>query len=321
MNTRPLALSAALFCAAAAAAPLQGIHFQHKDWETACDNTGTCRIAGYQADTEHENPISVLLVRQAGEKRLDGRLQVQSDEAAAPPQITLLINGKPVGTLRQERGSNGDYILSPAQAAAVAAASKGHGKISVRHGQTVSVLSNAGAAAVWLKADEFQRFGQLKPQSAPVVRKAKTVSGSLKAAAAQEQNILSLLRARFDRDACPALHDADGKKELTLYRLDAKHVLAETLCWHAAYNLGYAYTVLDGAHKHIRQTVTTNGSFYQNGEIVSSHKDRGVGDCRSGETHVWDGRRFVKTADGSTGMCRGFAGGAWSLPLFRAEVK
>ena len=25
-----------------------GIHFNHGDWELACDNTGTCRAAGYQ---------------------------------------------------------------------------------------------------------------------------------------------------------------------------------------------------------------------------------------------------------------------------------
>lgn len=27
-------------------AAIQGLHFSHKDWEIACDNTGTCRAAG-----------------------------------------------------------------------------------------------------------------------------------------------------------------------------------------------------------------------------------------------------------------------------------
>ncbi|MDU7869659.1 MAG: hypothetical protein E7J78_21350, partial [Pantoea sp.] len=29
------------------AASPQGFSFAHKDWELACDNTGTCRAAGY----------------------------------------------------------------------------------------------------------------------------------------------------------------------------------------------------------------------------------------------------------------------------------
>jgi hypothetical protein len=30
-----------------------GVHFQHGDWEVACDNTLTCRIAGYCAAENH----------------------------------------------------------------------------------------------------------------------------------------------------------------------------------------------------------------------------------------------------------------------------
>ena len=47
---------------------LQGLYFQHQDWELACDNTGTCRAAGYQSDDDFEQPISMLLTRQAGAK-------------------------------------------------------------------------------------------------------------------------------------------------------------------------------------------------------------------------------------------------------------
>ena len=31
---------------------LQGLYFQHQDWELACDNTGICRAAGYQTDDD-----------------------------------------------------------------------------------------------------------------------------------------------------------------------------------------------------------------------------------------------------------------------------
>lgn len=47
-------------------AAIQGLHFSHKDWEIACDNTGTCRAAGYQSDQDIDQPVSVLLERAAG---------------------------------------------------------------------------------------------------------------------------------------------------------------------------------------------------------------------------------------------------------------
>lgn len=45
------------------AASPQGFSFAHKDWELACDNTGTCRAAGYGVTM---GEVSVLLTRNAG---------------------------------------------------------------------------------------------------------------------------------------------------------------------------------------------------------------------------------------------------------------
>ncbi len=39
-----------------------GVNFTHHDWELACDNTRTCRAAGYQSDDD-QLPVSVLLTR------------------------------------------------------------------------------------------------------------------------------------------------------------------------------------------------------------------------------------------------------------------
>ncbi|MFM5113577.1 DUF1176 domain-containing protein [Aeromonas hydrophila] len=44
---------------------IEGLSFQHKDWELACDNTRTCRAAGYSAES---GGLSVLLTREAGAK-------------------------------------------------------------------------------------------------------------------------------------------------------------------------------------------------------------------------------------------------------------
>lgn len=41
------------------------VSFAHHDWSLACDNTRTCRAAGYQSDDE-QLPVSVLHTRKAG---------------------------------------------------------------------------------------------------------------------------------------------------------------------------------------------------------------------------------------------------------------
>ena len=55
----------AVLPATALAAPPQGFYQNYQDWDIACDNTGTCRLAGYQAD-ETETPVSILFTRKAG---------------------------------------------------------------------------------------------------------------------------------------------------------------------------------------------------------------------------------------------------------------
>ena len=47
-------------------AAIQGLHFSHKDWEMACDNTGTCRASGYQSDHVIYKQVWVLLERAYG---------------------------------------------------------------------------------------------------------------------------------------------------------------------------------------------------------------------------------------------------------------
>lgn len=49
---------------ALATAPAKSLYFQHHDWVVACDNTLTCRAAGYAADDD--STLSVLLTRKGG---------------------------------------------------------------------------------------------------------------------------------------------------------------------------------------------------------------------------------------------------------------
>ncbi|WP_284143736.1 DUF1176 domain-containing protein [Psychrobacter sp. WY6] len=68
------AISAALFSTATMAS--NGVEFTNQDWQVVCDNTRTCRLAGYQAENNSEFPISVLLIRRAGANAgVDGKVK------------------------------------------------------------------------------------------------------------------------------------------------------------------------------------------------------------------------------------------------------
>ena len=52
---------------AAMATSIKGIGENYQDWDLVCDNTGTCRMAGYQEGDGSEHPVSILFTRAAGE--------------------------------------------------------------------------------------------------------------------------------------------------------------------------------------------------------------------------------------------------------------
>jgi hypothetical protein len=78
--------------------------FNHKDWEVVCDNTLTCRAAGYSKEEEASG--SVLLVRKAGANAplvVDVVLaEMESDETAPQPKLVLWIDDKEIGEVEPE---------------------------------------------------------------------------------------------------------------------------------------------------------------------------------------------------------------------------
>jgi hypothetical protein len=95
-------------------------------------------------------------------------------------------------------------------------------------------------------------------------------------------------------------------------------------CWLAAYNAGYGYWVVNDKPPWQPVLVTTDGTDFepQTSRIMAMQKGRGPADCFSMEQWVWDGARFVHTASGTTGLCRGVtAGGPWDLPTLVTDVR
>ena len=329
-----------------------GIHFNHGDWELACDNTGTCRAAGYQHDETPAHAISILLTRDAGAKaavsaRLalpvrDGtpapdtlNLQLQTDDGAAQTHGDIAL--KPDS---KDETRYGD--LNAAQTAALLAALKAKSaRITLSAGGQDWKLSPSGAAAVLLKMDDYQqRVGTpsalirpgkrdkavLPPQAAPVIRAAAvpaTAAQTLNPGDADYTALRQKLAAKAqDKAECSALDGNAITAAITLYPLNNKQQLAETPCWIAAYNTANLYAIISADRKTVQAVAgdPNDSHHYQNGVIEGGLLGRGLGDCANKTLHIWDGKTFILAYEGGSEQCKGFPGGAWKLPTRVSKI-
>lgn len=332
-----------------AADGLPGLSFSHHDWELACDNTHTCRAAGYHADDD-TNTISLLLTRKAGPREpVTGQLMIgqsENDEFLnkAPATLTLILqlNGKKLGSVSMQK-ENLIAELSAEQVSALLAALPHKSTVEWSTGNQRWRLSDRGAAAVLLKMDEFQgRLGTpgalvrkgarsedsvTPPRQAPVVNAvalAKPQPGDAQFAVNHGAALRKALHTTLkDDEVCPDFSaDKTHRLDLSVTRLTPTQFLVSTQCWLAAYNAGNGYWVVDTQGGFRAQRVTTSGTEDHNGKIIAGHKGRGLGDCWSIEEWTWDGKQFVYTRATTTGMCKGLRpGGGWDLPRLVTEVR
>jgi hypothetical protein len=325
----------------AASQAFPSVRFQHKDWEIACDNTRTCRAVGYQSEGDGLR-ASILLTRPAGSgQAVQARLRLVPDEdETLPPAVTMVVNGKALGTVRMN-GDTGIGELTPQQTLALLPAVLADGQIAWDAGGEAWTLSTQGAPAVLLKMDEFQ--GRLGTPGA-LVRKGDRPESSVLAAlpapvltpapvpvstaesnpipAQERPALLKELRGTIkdgDCDDFPSLQDAED--ELKVYPLGRAKLLVSVTCWVAPYNRANAYWLINDGRPYSPTLVSNDANAYAGGVLSTEQKGRGIGDCRSHEARIWDGKGFVLSASFDTGMCRGFGGGAWKLPTFVSTIK
>lgn len=321
------------------AASPQGFSFAHKDWELACDNTGTCRAAGYGATM---GEVSVLLTRNAGAaQHVIAVATFAQTERDIPPDaaVNLFIDDRDHGPL--DVADESHFRFDDTQTAALIQALEHNGKIELALNGERKTLSDAGSSAVFLKMDEFQRrLGTadallrqgdagddniLSAAPAPEIIAAPVVHDAATAPlpAKQRQKLLPQLVPLLNSH-CDDWQNADipaSERQLTAIPLDKNHTLIQALCWRAAYNDGYAMWVVDKGFMTPPQLVTTDASSYADGVLTFFNKGRGIADCISGEERVWDGKTFVQSLKYTTGDCREIApGGAWMLPTFVSQV-
>ena len=324
-------------------AEIQGQSFSHGDWELACDNTGTCRAAGYQADDSFENMVSVLFTRKAGVNEpvhAEFAMTVDDEKTTIPKQYTLKINGQSYGKVLNQMDSSTTLNLQQTQALLKSATQ--NSEIIFDAGKNSLVLSDRGMSAVLLKMDEFQkRIGTssalikkgskseqsvLKAEAMPVVVekaaiKAKTIEYTLQSP--QAQRIQSILKHSTKEDDCSILFGEESfeSSRLTVMPLSQDKSLVMMPCWSGAYNFGSGAWVMDQKLTKVVQMVSESISDGLDTQLYANHKGRGIGDCWSTEEWIWNGQKFIQTYEAANLQCKGFAGGAWSMPTKVSEVK
>ena len=327
---------------AAMATSIKGIG-NYQDWDLVCDNTGTCRMAGYQ--DESSDPVSILFTRAAGENAtVEGKLTIlpfgEADRDVQVGQdIEIWLNGKSLGKVKHISDDAPDK-LTEEQTKALLSGLKKESEIRLTYGKTTLKVSDKGAAAAMLKMDEFQqrlnmpsaliRQGQekhavLAPKVEPKidavsVNNRKTIE--LKRGEKQFNHVLALLRKAHDGCVDEDLESQD----ITIYPLTQNKVLAEALCARAAYQYTNYYAVLDDKLSKVEQVLADqyNEAGYDEKQgyafVRGIYKGRVIGDCWNSEDAVWNGKIFIRTSEWTTGSCKGFTGGAWQLPIFVSDI-
>ena len=332
-----------------AAPSLKGFEKTYQDWDLICDNTGTCNMAGYP-EYYSEHPVSILFTRSAGEKAPVTAQLALLREDVGNKTAEIILNGQSLGTV-PNISEDGNAKLSEKQTTELLTALKGNASIEVIFGEFKEKVSDKGAAAAMLKMDEFQqrlntpsaliRQGQekhavLAPQAAPkidVVSVEHRQITELKRGEKQFDAVLALLRKsngtnENSENYCDDLHEDNiSNKQITLYPLTKGKVLAETVCIGGSYHYTDYYAVLDEKLSKVEQVLANQYNYadYDKNthvlKIKGSFKIRDIGDCWSGQDAVWNGKIFIRTAEYTSGSCKGFPAGAWGgLPTFVTDL-
>ena len=341
--------------------PFEGWGFVKDDWQVVCDNTLTCRAAGYADESIFDTPASILLTVIPKKALPIAQIQFLSQTSDKTyHSVELWLNGKNQGMLQPDADGSA-YDLTTKQTQQLLSHSRQNTKIEIRAGDKNWSISDKGMSAVLLKLDEVQgRIGtplalvsknnpnRQTPKSAkpkPIIKKAfsysekdnKTLSASKQAyfqvninqwvniddeqlmGSDEVMGDCELINPKTDAYQRTQEYGAD-RLDWTFTPVDATHTLASHLCWQGAYNESSGYWLINHDKPSKPKLITTAGNDYSDGEIWATHKDRGLGDCWNHAIWVWNGQTFAKSEDSSSGMCRGFAGGAWDLPTYVSEV-
>lgn len=317
----------------------EAINFTHKDWDLTCDNTLTCRAAGYSSD-DTDPAATVLITREAGKATpvTNEVMLAEYDRETvqkAPGIPILLINNLTQGPLLTIDGDS--WKMSEAQFAAFNQALQRDSAIRFKDNLNEYIFSGAGSSAVLLKMDDVQ--GRIGTPDA-LIKKGTASEANIKPAVAPPVIVKAPVIDTTSRDMTPQEiafikpkilelngSTTDCNEELLvetwqIASLNNEQSLVTVPCWRAAYNSGDAYFIIRNDMSVPPELVTDSATDYENGLLAFAMKGRGLGDCWSYQQWVWNGLQFIASSSGNTGRCRLIrAGGAWDIPQLVTHIE
>lgn len=308
------------------------------DWAVACDNLRSCEAASLMADDNVENPPQISITREGGpagtaavdvwpdtEYRgswridVDGKM-VLSGTTAKPglvitgAQANQLIDAMLKGQTLTLRG--GDKVLSQASLKGIAATLRYFDAAQGRAGTaTALVAKGPKPASAVPAAPAAPRVTFVRPSGKP-----EAISAALRSAMGKQSG-------------CDAVYQgSEGELPATeTFALGGGKTLALIPCGSGAYNFSTVPFVIERGKAVVARfdqvpgwteaegiATLVNGDFDPaKGELGSYMKGRGIGDCGSSESYVWDGAMFRLIEARAMGECRGSMN--W-LRIWKAEA-
>ena len=312
--------------AAAQAAPAPSEVKSFGDWAVACDNLRFCEAASLMADENLDNVPQIAITREGGPA---GGLAIEiSPDAEYRGSWRIEVDGKAVLSGNLAAAS---LVLTGAQATQlIDAMLKGEAMVLRGGGKVLSQASLKGLSATLRYFDAGQaRAGTTtalvakgpKPASAvppvPPAPRVTFVRPTGKPAAFSA----ALRNAMGKQSDCDSVYEGgEGEKpKVETWALGGGKTLALIPCGSGAYNFSTVPFVIENGKAVVARFDQVPGWTEAEGiatlvnadfdpakaELGSYMKGRGIGDCGSSETYVWDGAMFRLVEARAMGECRG----------------
>jgi hypothetical protein len=317
-----------------------------KDWTVGCDNGLACQAVALMPDGPSEGALSLVITRPAG---VTAPLAIEmSGFITKADRYRVVIDGKIAQTGNMQVGSEAIKISGVDAVKLARAMAKGKAmRVIDGGGADLGAASLNGASAAFRNIDAEQgRAGSRGAVIATGPKMATAKKAVLPVIAAKKitpTDILpdtSALVALSESSPCAA--ERFGSTQDTAYSLGTGQNGAQALvmlnCGAGAYNFSSGIYVgqrdttgkwsfapasfdygASGFSEDSKIPILVNADWDAATQTISSYsKGRGIGDCGSSETYVWDGATFRLTGAAAMGECRGSLD--W-IPIWRADVK
>jgi hypothetical protein len=332
-----------LLAAASAAVPIPAEIKSFADWSVGCDNGRACQAVSLMDMETSENQLTLIITR--GPDRADqAKISIANVENAPPGgTLSFAVDGtKIVRTVKvPDAGNPVEMPLDPELFGAIRSgralilrddSGKFYGRASLSG--LVAALSyvdgqqrRTGGVTALVAPGPVAANGMPAPPTLPSVGfRVTSLSGLAKPSAAELAKLRQLSGCDGSTDSAPTAESA---------QLDDKRLLVLLSCGSGAYNVSFAPYILSG--KGVRRKASPAPFDYvanvaepgapallvnagwdaKSAQLSSYNKGRGLGDCGSAETFVWDGKKFRLIEQRVMDQCRGVIN--W-IPSWRAKL-